>query len=151
MKGGVIIAGHVEIMLRVLRRCPRSDRYGPPPLLTSGVQVNVLPCPSGDTAICMTEAVAGTYQMEVSSLATIAPLKYEDSVKGALTTAHPSVCPDGTLVNITSDVRDRRTRLSLMYRVLAFASAYNHNHHRTPSSRHMCHFWALLECACHTV
>ena len=68
------------------------------------MQVNVLPLPDGKTAVSLTEAVAGTYTLDMKTLATLGPVKFKDAVKGALTTAHPSVQPDGSLVNLTSDV-----------------------------------------------
>ena len=70
----------------------------------AAAQVNVLPHPDGKTAVSLTEAVAGTYTLDMETLATLGPVRFRDGVKGPLTTAHPSVRPDGSLVNLTSDV-----------------------------------------------
>lgn len=64
-----------------------------------------MPSPDGKTAVCMTEAVSGTYQLDMETLATRGSIKFRDSVKGALTTAHPTLMADGSIINLTSDVR----------------------------------------------
>ena len=75
----------------------------------------MVPSPDGKTAVCMTEAVLGTHLLDMETLATVGSIKFRDSVKGALTTAHPSLMTDGSLINLTSDVR----RTFLCYQCLA--------------------------------
>ena len=52
----------------------------------------------------MTESVAGTYRADLASLATLGAVKFNDGVSGLLTTAHPTLMDDGTLINITNGV-----------------------------------------------
>ena len=61
--------------------------------------------PDGSAAVSLTELATGSYVLDLDTLATRGPIRYNDSVKGAITTAHPSVQPDGSLINLTSDVR----------------------------------------------
>lgn len=71
---------------------------------TDNSSVNVLPTPDGKQLICMSEPVTAAYRMDMD-LNTLGPLKYEDKVKGILTTAHPTLLPDGSMINLTSGVR----------------------------------------------
>ena len=48
----------------------------------------------------MTESMAGSYKADPGNLATLGPVKFNDSLKGPLTTAHPTLLEDGTLVNL---------------------------------------------------
>lgn len=53
----------------------------------------------------MTETVQGTYRVDLSSLATLGRVAYGgDAIRGDLTTAHPQLLPDGSLVNLVSQV-----------------------------------------------
>ena len=52
----------------------------------------------------MTESVAGTYRADLGSLATLGAVKFNDGISGLLTTAHPTLMEDGTLINITNGV-----------------------------------------------
>lgn len=55
----------------------------------------------------MTEAVPGTFKVDVETLNTLRRFEYspDDGIGGALTTAHPVIDPDGTVYNIYVDVR----------------------------------------------
>ena len=65
-----------------------------------------MPTPDGTSAVSMTElAEGGTFVLDLDTLATRGAIRFKDQVKGALTTAHPTVQPDGSLINFTSDVR----------------------------------------------
>ena len=70
------------------------------------VQVNVMPTADGKAAVTLTELATGSFVMDMDTLGTRGTIRYRDSVKGAMTTAHPSVQPDGSLINFTSDVRN---------------------------------------------
>lgn len=43
-------------------------------------------------------------QVRIADLETLDRLKFKDDVKGLLTTAHPAILPDGSIVNFCSDV-----------------------------------------------
>ena len=44
-------------------------------------------------------------QVRIADLETLDRLKFKDDVKGLLTTAHPAILSDGSIVNFCSDVR----------------------------------------------
>ncbi len=71
---------------------------------TDNSSVNVVPTPDGKQLISMTESVAGTYRVDLD-LNTLGQLKFQDGVNGLLTTAHPTLLPDGSMINLTSGVR----------------------------------------------
>ena len=64
-----------------------------------------MPTPDGKSAVSLTELATGSYVLDMDTLATRGPIRYRDKVAGAMTTAHPSVQPDGSLINLTADVR----------------------------------------------
>lgn len=55
----------------------------------------------------MTESIAGTYRADLGTLATLGPVKFNDKLKGLLTTAHPTLMEDGTLINLINGVCPR--------------------------------------------
>ena len=71
---------------------------------TDNPSVNVVPTPDGKQLICMSEPVTASYRMDLD-LNTLGPLKYQDRVEGVLTTAHPTLLPDRSMINLTSGVR----------------------------------------------
>lgn len=71
---------------------------------TDNSSVNVVPTLDGKQLISMTESVAGTYRVDLD-LKTLGQMKFQDGVKGLLTTAHPTLLPDGSMINLTSGVR----------------------------------------------
>lgn len=68
--------------------------------VTDNASVNVLP--QGDKVWAVTETVAGTFEVDPSTLSTTGRVHYEDNLKGDLTTAHPTVLPNGDLINLLS-------------------------------------------------
>ena len=54
--------------------------------------------------IAMTEAAPGFFKVDLDSLATLHRVEYKDGFKGALTSVHPVVYPDGTVYNLVLDV-----------------------------------------------
>jgi len=80
------------------------------PGFTDNATVNILPVP-GDVhrGIAMTEDIPGTYEVNLENLETVRQVKYSDKLPGILTTAHPSVMPDGSIVNFTSAPGGRYT------------------------------------------
>ena len=64
-----------------------------------------MPTPDGKSAVSLTELATGSYVLDMDTLGTRGPIRYRDRLKGPMTTAHPSVQPDGSLINFTSDVR----------------------------------------------
>ena len=52
----------------------------------------------------MTESVAGTYRADLGDLATLGPVKFNDKLTGLLTTAHPTLMEDGSLINLINGV-----------------------------------------------
>ena len=84
-----------------VRYCGSADT-----LPCASAQVNVMPTPDGTAAVTMTElAEGGTFVLDLDTLATRGAIQFKDQVKGPMTTAHPAVQPDGSLINLTSDVR----------------------------------------------
>jgi carotenoid cleavage dioxygenase-like enzyme len=53
----------------------------------------------------MTETVGGTYRADLGDLGTLGPVEFNDGVNGQLTTAHPALMEDGTLINLINGVR----------------------------------------------
>jgi len=55
--------------------------------------------------VAMTEAVSGTFKVDLDSLETLERVRYEkDGIKGDLTTAHPVIYPDGSIYNLFLEV-----------------------------------------------
>lgn len=52
----------------------------------------------------MTESIAGTYRADLGDLATLGPVKFNDKLTGLLTTAHPTLMEDGSLINLINGV-----------------------------------------------
>jgi len=71
---------------------------------TDNSSVSVISTPDQKELYTMTESVAGTYRADLGSLATLGPVKFNDKLKGLLTTAHPTLMEDGTLINIINGV-----------------------------------------------
>jgi carlactone synthase/all-trans-10'-apo-beta-carotenal 13,14-cleaving dioxygenase len=76
---------------------------------TDNSNINVLPLPDGKTAVSMTEAAQGTYLVRIADLETLNRLEFKDDVKGLLTTAHPAILSDGSIVNFCSDIGGKYT------------------------------------------
>ncbi len=53
----------------------------------------------------MTETLPGTYLVDPATLSTLQRVRYQDGIKGDITTAHPTALPNGDLVNFISTVR----------------------------------------------
>jgi carlactone synthase/all-trans-10'-apo-beta-carotenal 13,14-cleaving dioxygenase len=77
--------------------------------VTDNASVNVLPAPYSDgnnknknKFWAVTETVAGTIEMDRSTLSTLGKVTYNDNLKGDLTTAHPTILPTGELINLLS-------------------------------------------------
>ncbi|KAL4523246.1 hypothetical protein Ndes2437B_g00374 [Nannochloris sp. 'desiccata'] len=76
--------------------------------VTDNASVNVLPAPySSDKNQnkkfwAVTETVAGTIEMDQGTLSTLGKVTYNDNLKGDLTTAHPTILPNGELINFLS-------------------------------------------------
>lgn len=71
---------------------------------TDNSSVSVIPTPDQKELYTMTESVAGTYRADLGTLSTLGPVKFNDGVKGLLTTAYPTLMEDGTLVNLINGV-----------------------------------------------
>lgn len=67
---------------------------------TDNASVNVIPLPTG-SVLAVSEAVASTYHADPETLATGSQVKYDDAVPGQLTTAHPKMLEDGTIISFT--------------------------------------------------
>lgn len=73
------------------------------PLITDNASVNIVEIPAQSTrAIALTETVSGIYEFDLETLETVRHVQYSDQIPGILTTAHPVVMTDGTIVNLTS-------------------------------------------------
>ena len=85
--------------------------------VTDNASVNIIPIPSTTTSSsdgknysqkvsssvwAVTETVAGTFEIDPSTLSTRRRIKYGDSLKGDLTTAHPTVLANGDMINLLS-------------------------------------------------
>jgi len=76
--------------------------------VTDNASVNVLPAPYSNDKNqnkkfwAVTETVAGTIEMDQSTLSTLGKVTYNDNLKGDLTTAHPTILPNGELINLLS-------------------------------------------------
>jgi carlactone synthase/all-trans-10'-apo-beta-carotenal 13,14-cleaving dioxygenase len=55
----------------------------------------------GRILLAMSETPAASYLINAEDLSTLQQVSYADGIPGDLTTAHPSVLPDGSLVNFT--------------------------------------------------
>lgn len=60
--------------------------------------------PNGQV-LAVTETVFGTFGIDVSSLDTVERKQFRDKLKGDITTAHPSILPNGDLVNFVTNVK----------------------------------------------
>lgn len=49
---------------------------------------------------------AGTYEVNLETLETVRQVEYSDKLPGILTTAHPAVMTDGSIINLTNMVRN---------------------------------------------
>lgn len=67
---------------------------------TDNASVHVIP--RGDDLWAMTETVDGTFRIDKETLETKGRVLFQDDVDGTLTTAHPLVLEDGTLINLIS-------------------------------------------------
>jgi len=56
----------------------------------------------GDEIWALGEMVAGTYAVDPATLRTLGPVRYANTLKGDLTTAHPTVLPNGDVINLLS-------------------------------------------------
>ena len=45
------------------------------------------------------------FKVDLDTLATREKVEYDDGIKGALTTAHPAIYPDGSIYNLFQEVR----------------------------------------------
>jgi carlactone synthase/all-trans-10'-apo-beta-carotenal 13,14-cleaving dioxygenase len=75
--------------------------------VTDNASVNVLPAPYSKDGKnkkfwAVTETVAGTIEMDRSTLSTLGKVTYNDNLKGNLTTAHPTILSNGDLINLLS-------------------------------------------------
>jgi len=93
-----------EEAIKDLKRNPRPC----PAAFTDNANVNTYPLPGGKGMVAMTEAVSGTFKVDLNTLGTLERVRYgKDGIKGDLTTAHPVVYPDGSIYNLFLDVRFR--------------------------------------------
>lgn len=72
--------------------------------VTDNASVNIIPQPNGQV-LAVTETVFGTFGIDVSSLDTVERKQFRDKLKGDITTAHPSILPNGDLVNFVTNVK----------------------------------------------
>jgi carlactone synthase / all-trans-10'-apo-beta-carotenal 13,14-cleaving dioxygenase len=79
--------------------------------VTDNASVNIVPLSNtgsdGKTktvAWAMTETVVGTIAFDPDTLGTLGRVKYDDTLRGDLTTAHPVIQPDGSIINLISAV-----------------------------------------------
>ncbi len=63
------------------------------------------PLQGNGRCLALTETLPGTYQIDSDSLETLGRVRFTDGIKGDITTAHPTVLPNGDLINILSTVR----------------------------------------------
>jgi len=66
--------------------------------------VNVLPGARRGELVAVTESVVGAVRVDARTLRTLAPITYTDRIKGDLTTAHPTLQRDGSLINLAVGV-----------------------------------------------
>ncbi|PSC71918.1 Carotenoid cleavage dioxygenase 8 isoform B [Micractinium conductrix] len=71
--------------------------------MSDNAAINVVQLKEGG-AVALTETVIGTFRINPATLATEERVRYQDGLKGDLTTAHPQRMPDGSLVNIVSAI-----------------------------------------------
>ena len=56
--------------------------------------------------------------MDLDTLATREKVEYDDGIKGALTTAHPAIYPDGSIYNLFQEVGAVSSSCALRFRNL---------------------------------
>ena len=66
--------------------------------------MSVVPSTDGSDFLTLTESVAGTYRARTGALATLGRVRFQDGNNDILTTAHPSIMDDGSLINLTVTV-----------------------------------------------
>ena len=57
-------------------------------------------------------------QVDLDTLATREKVEYDDGIKGALTTAHPAIYPDGSIYNLFQEVGALSSPCALTFRRL---------------------------------
>ncbi|KXZ54301.1 hypothetical protein GPECTOR_5g387 [Gonium pectorale] len=67
---------------------------------SDNASVSLTPLPGGQL-LALSEALPAAYRVDGTSLATGGQVRYRDGVPGDITTAHPKVLPDGTIVNFS--------------------------------------------------
>ena len=72
---------------------------------TDNSNVNVVPSLDGSQFLALTESVAGTHRARTGDLATLGRVQFKDNNKDVLTTAHPTIMDDGSLINLTVTVQ----------------------------------------------
>ncbi|GAB4823966.1 hypothetical protein N2152v2_011012 [Parachlorella kessleri] len=72
--------------------------------VTDNASVSLVPQPNG-RCLALTETLPGTFLVDVASLATLERVRYKDGIRGDITTAHPTLLPNGDLINFLSTVR----------------------------------------------
>ena len=55
--------------------------------------------------LALTETLPGTFLIDVARLSTLERVRYKDGIRGDITTAHPTLLPNGDLINFLSTVR----------------------------------------------
>ena len=73
---------------------------------TDNSNVSVVPSLDGSQLLALTESVAGTHRARTGDLATLSRVHFQDDNKDILTTAHPTIMEDGSLINMTVTVHE---------------------------------------------
>ncbi|EFJ39481.1 hypothetical protein VOLCADRAFT_108622 [Volvox carteri f. nagariensis] len=67
---------------------------------TDNASVNLIPL-RGNRLLALSESRSAAYIVDPATLATVRQVEYDDDLPGDLTTAHPKVAPDGSIINFT--------------------------------------------------
>ncbi|MEW5298336.1 MAG: hypothetical protein WDW36_001474 [Sanguina aurantia] len=67
---------------------------------TDNASVNLMPLPDG-SVLAMSESMASLYKVDPTTLDTLQHVEYTDGIPGDLSTAHPKLMADGTIINFS--------------------------------------------------
>ncbi|EFJ39336.1 hypothetical protein VOLCADRAFT_108677 [Volvox carteri f. nagariensis] len=87
--------GRVQVVLENIKALMSKGRA-----FTDNASINLIPLP-GNRLLALGETRSAAYIVDPATLATVRQVEYDDDFPGDLTTAHPKVAPDGSIMNFT--------------------------------------------------
>ncbi|EFJ42683.1 hypothetical protein VOLCADRAFT_107173 [Volvox carteri f. nagariensis] len=87
--------GRVQVVLENIKALMSKGRA-----FTDNASINLIPLP-GNRLLALGETRSAAYIVDPATLATVRQVEYDDDFPGDLTTAHPKVAPDGSIMSFT--------------------------------------------------